>query len=147
MKFSASTGLMTPVRSTSSRLPGRSAGGGLVIPPVLMQLMRHESIETSMRYYVGGACRQRRTWFGRSTRGRRSRRRRKVRRYVTLYVTPAILPNMGRKSQKTQAQENQDDRTSFCKRPLPGSNRGWRICNPLPYPTFPREKARNRRKL
>lgn len=45
---------------------------------------------------------------------------------------------MAPKSRRTEVKTLQADRASFQKRPLPDSNRGWRICNPLVVSASPK---------
>ena len=65
-----------------------------VMPPVLMQLMRHESIETTMRFYVGRSVQATAdvVWEAYERAGAV---RRGNRRNVTLYVTPTVFPKSG----------------------------------------------------
>ena len=101
-----------------------------VMPPVLMQLMRHESIDTTMRSYVGRSAQATAevVWEAYERAGEQSKKQ-KPQESESLRDTQ-LPPESGPVSDQSQNQPDLRLTSSENKRPLPDSNRGWRICNP-----------------
>lgn len=90
----------------------RAFGDGWAIelmPAALMELVRHESIATTMRFYVGSSVQATADVIWDVLSERRKSRKRNVRRHVTLYVTLAMLRKMAQTDRRTQHDRFQRD--------------------------------------
>jgi len=94
-----------------------------VMPAVLQKLMRHESIETTMGYYVDLDADELAEDLYRA--------QEQARDGVASTVFGTVGPAEAL-ADEDQGEETSDDVVSYDKRRRPDSNRGWRICNPLP---------------